>query len=59
MIKPVSSATGMNWIGGDGAACGMVPAHQSLDAENFAVGEPHDRLVVQLELVHGQRVLQV
>ena len=37
----------------------MVPADQSLDAENRSVGEPHDRLVVQLELIHGQCVLQV
>ena len=37
----------------------MVPAHQCLDPENLAVGEPHDRLVVQLKLLHGQRVLQI
>ncbi len=43
----------------DQARLRMIPTDESLDAENLSVGEPHDGLVVQLELIHGQRVLEV
>src|SRR5437667_242872 len=37
----------------------VIPAEQRLDAEDLAAGEPHERLVVQLELVPVLGVLQI
>ena len=44
---------------GDEPALGVAPAHERLDPGDRAVVEPHDRLVVQLELVVDERALQV
>ena len=43
----------------DQPALGVAPAQQRLDAEDAAVLEPHERLVVQLELLGGDGALQV
>ena len=49
----------MKLSGRDEPALGMAPAQQRLDADHRAVLQPHDRLVVQLELLGGERALQV
>ena len=59
MIRPVSSATGMNWIGGIVPRVGWFQRTQRFDAEDLSAGEPDDRLVVQLELVQAERVLEI
>src|SRR3954452_3764739 len=43
----------------DEAALRVAPAQQRLDAGGAAVGEPDDRLVVKLELIGGERALEV
>ena len=45
--------------GGDQAALGVVPAQQRLHPGDVAVGQPHDRLVVQLELATVQAALEI
>ena len=47
-------------IGGrDQALGGMAPAQQRLEARHGAVGEPHDRLVENLDLAIVQRLAQI
>ena len=59
LIRPVSSATGMKSAGRDETAFGVVPAQQRLAPAHLIVREPHQRLVVQLELVVDERLAQV
>ena len=58
-IRPVSSASGMNCAGAMSPRVGMVPAQQCLDAVVGAGPEPHDRLVVDLELVELECALKL
>ena len=58
-MSPVSSAIGTNCVGRHHAALGVVPAQQRLHARDAPVVEPHDRLVVELELAAGDGALQV
>jgi hypothetical protein len=37
----------------------MLPAHQPLEPDHHVVLGPHHRLVVQLQLVGGERLAQV
>ena len=46
-------------VGRHHPALGVVPAQQRLDAGDRAVVQPHDGLVVELELPGGDRALQV
>ena len=57
-IRPVSSASGMNWAGGKHAVFGMGPAQQRLDAGDLAGRQIHLRLIVQRELLALQRMAQ-
>ncbi len=50
-IIPVSSAIGMNSDGRIDAVAGAVPPQQRLGADDAAVGQAHDRLVEELELL--------
>ena len=50
-IWPDSSAIGMNAPGMTQAVLRVIPAHQRLDAEQLALGEVDDRLVLEEELV--------
>ena len=59
MIRPVRSATSMNSSGAEKAALRVVPAHQTLGRDRAAAPELDLRLVVEHELVLGQRAAQV
>ena len=49
----------MKSAGETSAAFGMVPAQQGFAAAHFVVRKPHERLIVQLELVVGERLSQI
>ena len=51
MIRPDSSASGMNCVGRDDAAGRMVPADQRLEADQALVGGVDQRLIEQAELL--------
>ena len=55
MIRPVSSASGMNIVGRDHAAGRVVPADQRLEADQALVGGVDQRLVEQVELLERDR----
>ena len=57
-ISPVDSASGMNIVRRYGAELGVVPAGERLDADDRAVGEVDDRLVVHLQAAGPQRPAQ-
>ena len=54
-ISPVSSANGMNSIGGISPRVGMAPAQERLDAGDGLILEADQGLVVELELVALER----
>ncbi len=58
-IRPVSSAIGMNSSGEISPRSGWRQRSSASKPHDLAVGEPHDRLVVQLQLARVDRALQV
>ena len=57
-ISPDFSATGMNSPGEIMPRCGMVPAHQCLDAGDGAVGQRHLRLEIDAEVRSAMAILR-
>ena len=58
-ISPACSAMGMNCAGRDHAPLGVLPADQRLGADDRAALGDDDRLVVEDELVGGDRAAQL
>src|SRR3954469_6179819 len=58
-IWPVSSAIGTKTPGASSPRTGWRPTDERLEADDRAVGEPDDRLVVDLELVPLDGVCEV
>ena len=55
VIRPASSARGMNSVGDTQPRSGVAPAYQRLESADAPIGHVHLRLVVDLELVARHR----
>ena len=58
VIRPLSSAIGMNSSGSDGTEAPVVPAGQGLELRHPSGGQTHDRLVLDGQLVAVERAAQ-
>ncbi len=59
VMRPVSSASGMNSDGGNEAARRMRPAQQRLEADDVLAHQIDERLVVHFERFGGERRAQI